>query len=137
MKADAALARLQADAAPAARFPDGAHFRIEIPSVEGPQVLDEVIRAAQAEGIVVNRVSQGSGAMLLRESELREMAELGAGAGIEVSLFVGPREGYDIGAHARTEDGSAHAGQLRGLRGLALRGRGHRARRRVRDPRVS
>ena len=119
MKADAALARLQADAAPVARFPDGAHLRIEIPSVEGPQVLDAVIRAAQAEGIVVNRVSQGSGAMLLRESELREMAVLGAGAGMEVSLFVGPREGYDIGAHARTADGSAHAGQLRGLRGLA------------------
>ncbi len=119
MKADAALARLHADAATAARFPDGADFRIEIPSVEGPQVLDAVINAAAAEGIVVNRVSQGSGAMLLRESELREMAALGTGAGMEVSLFVGPREGYDIGAHARTADGSAHAGQLRGLRGLA------------------
>jgi hypothetical protein len=56
--------------------------------------------------------------MLLKESELRAMAEIGAGAGIEVSLFVGPREGYDIGAHARTDDGSAHFGQLRGLRGL-------------------
>ena len=118
MKADAAIARLQAEAAPASRFPDGAHFRIEIPSVEGPRVLEEVVRSAEAEGIVVNRVSQGSGAMLLRESELREMAELGAGAGLEVSLFVGPREGYDIGVHARTGDGSAHAGQLRGLRGL-------------------
>ena len=118
MKADAALARLAGDAAAAARFPDGAHFRIEIPSIEGPQVLAEVVRSAQAEGIVVNRVSQGSGAMLLRESELEEMAALGAAAGIEVSLFVGPREGYDIGAHARTPDGSAHAGQLRGLRGL-------------------
>lgn len=118
MKADAALERLQGGAAAAARFPDGAHFRIEIPSVEGPRVLDEVVRAATAEGIVVNRVSQGSGAMLLRESELREMAELGAVAGIEVSLFVGPREGYDVGAHARTPDGAAHAGQLRGLRGL-------------------
>ena len=118
MKADAALDRLQAGAATEVRFPDGAHFRIEIPSVEGPEVLDEVVRASKAEGIVVNRVSQGSGAMLLRESELREMAELGAAAGIEVSLFVGPREGYDVGAHARTPDGAAHAGQLRGLRGL-------------------
>ncbi len=118
MKADAALERLQTGAAPAARFPDGADFRIEIPSVEGPLVLDEVIRAAKAEGIVVNRVSQGSGAMLLRESELREMAGLGAAGGIEVSLFVGPREAYDVGAHARTADGAAHAGQLRGIRGL-------------------
>ena len=118
MRADAALERLlPGDAAPSS-FPDGAHFRIEIPSVEGPRVLEEVVRSAEAENIVVNRVSQGSGAMLLRESELRAMAELGAAAGIEVSLFVGPREGYDVGAHARTPDGAAHAGQLRGLRGL-------------------
>src|SRR5216684_2485136 len=48
------------------------------PSVEGPRVLEEVVRAAEAEGIVVNRVSQGSGAMLLREAELRELAEIGA-----------------------------------------------------------
>src|SRR5271154_2794384 len=118
MKADDALNRLQADWTTAATFPDGAHFRIEIPSVEGPRVLEEVVAAAEAEEIVVNRVSQGSGAMLLSESELRAMAEIGSATGIEVSLFVGPREGYDIGAHARTDDGSAHFGQLRGLRGL-------------------
>ena len=99
-------------------FPDGAHFRIEIPSVEGPRVLEEVVAAAESEGIVVNRISQGSGAMLLRESELCAMAEIAAAAGIEVSLFVGPREGFDVGAHARSADGAAHVGQLRGLRGL-------------------
>jgi hypothetical protein len=103
----------------AACFPDGASFRVEIPSVEGPRVLEQVIRSAEAEGVTVNRVSQGSGAMLLRESELSAMAELGAAAGLEVSLFVGPREGYDVGAHSRTDDGSAHFGQLRGTRGLA------------------
>lgn len=119
MRATDALARLQGGAPErASRFPDGAHFRVEIPSVEGPRVLAEVVAAAEAEGIAVNRVSQGSGAMLLRETELHELAAIGAEKGIEVSLFVGPREGYDIGAHARTADGSAHAGQLRGLRGL-------------------
>ena len=102
VKADDALTRLQAGWTSATAFPDGAHFRVEIPSVEGPHVLEEVVVAAEAAGIVVNRVSQGSGAMLLRESELRAMAEIGAGAGIEVSLFVGPREGFDIGAHARS-----------------------------------
>ncbi|MEO9175500.1 MAG: U32 family peptidase [Gaiellales bacterium] len=102
-----------------ARFPDGAHFRVEIPSVEGPRVLADVIRSAAAHGITVNRVSQGSGAMLLSTAELREMSALGAGAGIEVSLFVGPREGFGIGLHARTADGAAHFGQLRGARGLA------------------
>ena len=101
------------------RFPDGAHFRIEIPSVESPRVLEAVVAAAHAHDIVVNRVSQGSGAMLLREIELRDMAALGAEAGIEVSLFVGPRESYGVGAHARSSDGAAQGGQLRGTRQLA------------------
>jgi hypothetical protein len=118
MKADAAIARLLPDESGPCAFPDGADFRIEIPSVEGPRVLETVIAAAADEGIVVNRVSQGSGAMLMREDELREMAALGSEHGIEVSLFVGPRESYDISAHARTADGVGHGGQSRGLHGL-------------------
>jgi len=124
LKADKALDRLQlarpSGAVPSERrFPDGAHFRIEIPSVEDPRVLEAVLDAARQHDIVINRVSQGSGAMLLKEVELRDMASLGAEAGLEVSLFVGPREGFDVGAHARSADGSAHFGQLRGTRQLA------------------
>jgi hypothetical protein len=100
------------------RFPDGAAFRIEIPSVEGPRVLEAVLRAAETEGITINRVSQGSGAMLLRTAELRDMAQAGHEAGVEVCLFTGPRERYGTGAHARSEDGRAHGDQVRGLRQL-------------------
>jgi hypothetical protein len=100
-------------------FPDGAAFRIEIPSVEGPRVLESVLQAAEAEGVTVNRVSQGSGAMLLRTSELRDMAQAGHQAGVEVCLFVGPRERYGTGAHARSADGAAHGDQVRGLRQLS------------------
>jgi hypothetical protein len=100
------------------RFPDGAAFRIEIPSVEGPRVLDTVLRAAQTEGITVNRVSQGSGAMLLADSELRDMAAAGHEAGLEVCLFIGPRERFGVGAHARSDDGRAHGDQVRGMRQL-------------------
>jgi hypothetical protein len=102
----------------AARFPDGAHFRTEIPSVEGPAVFVAVVEAAAATGITVNRVSQGSGAMLLARAELAEMARIGADNGIEVSLFVGPREEWDIGRSAAAPDGPALAGQVRGARQL-------------------
>jgi hypothetical protein len=102
----------------AVRFPDGAHFRIEIPSVEGPEVLRAVVDHASSTGLSVNRVSQGSGAMLLSEAELGEMAQIGADAGLEVSLFVGPREEWDVGAHARSADGPALGGRLRGFRQL-------------------
>ena len=99
MKADEALGRLGLSSSVTGpepseqRFPDGAHFRVEIPSVENLRVLQAVLEAARQHEIVVNRVSQGSGAMLLSESELREMSALAAEAGVEVSLFVGPREG--------------------------------------------
>ena len=53
----------------------------------------EAVSTLPAARIVVNRVSQGSGAMLLAEAELRETAVVAAEAGVEVSLFVGPREG--------------------------------------------
>jgi Peptidase family U32 len=107
-------------AAPAsqARFPDGAHFRIEIPSCEGPEVLRSVVAEAAARGVTVNRVSQGSGAMLHSEAELREMARVAADNGIEVSLFVGPREEWDIGRAAASADGAVFSGRLRGTRQL-------------------
>ncbi|WP_344746097.1 hypothetical protein [Streptosporangium vulgare] len=56
--------------------------------------------------------------MLLTVSELRDMAAMGAENGLEVSLFVGPRESFDVGANARTPEGMGRGGQLRGLRQL-------------------
>jgi hypothetical protein len=101
-----------------ARFPDGAHYRIEIPSCEGPEVLRAVVAEAAARSVTVNRVSQGSGAMLHTEAELAEMARIAADHGIEVSLFVGPREEWDIGRAAASADGGGLTGQLRGTRQL-------------------
>ena len=125
MKAAASLSRLgyptesaDAPATSVQRFPDGAEFRVEIPSVEGPTVLETVVAAGREFGVTINRVSQGSGGGLLREAELREMAAMGAEAGLEISLFVGPRGGWDIGVHTRTDDGAGHFGHLRGMRQL-------------------
>ena len=56
--------------------------------------------------------------MLLSEAELAEMARIGADTGIEVSLFVGPREEWDIGRAAASADGPVFAGRLRGTRQL-------------------
>lgn len=100
------------------RFPDGAHFRIEIPSVEGPEVLRAVVDQAAKEGVTVNRVSQGSGAMLLSAGELDEMARMAAEHGIEVSLFVGPREEWDVGGLAQSGEGPSRSGLIRGVRQL-------------------
>jgi hypothetical protein len=83
-----------------ARFADGLRYRLEIPSVEGPRVFRAVLAEADHRGVHVRRVSQGSGVMMLTDPELREMAELGAANGVEVSLFIGPRGAWDPGGQS-------------------------------------
>src|SRR5215216_6047312 len=96
------------------RFPDGGQWRVEIPSVEGPAALRAVYASADEFGVPVHRVSQGSGVMLLTDDELDEMAALGRERGIEISLFVGPRAGWDTGAMAYTTAGRIVAPKVRG-----------------------
>jgi len=98
------------------RFADGVRYRIEIPSVEGPRVLAAVLDEAERRSVPVRRVSQGSGVMMLTDEELREMARLGAGAGVEVSLFLGPRGGWDAGGQSFAT--AAAGGVARGVAGI-------------------
>ncbi|HEY3288529.1 MAG TPA: U32 family peptidase [Anaerolineae bacterium] len=99
----------------AKRFPDGAQYRVEIPSVEGPNALSAVLAEAEARKVRVHRVSQGSGIMLLTDSEIREMAKLGAQARIEVSLFVGPRAAWETGAQITAVAGKNLGARHRGM----------------------
>src|SRR5574341_249692 len=74
----------------AKRFPDGAQYRVEIPSVEGPRAFQAMLETAAEYGVLIQRISQGSSVMLLTEDEIREMGRTGRTEGMEVSLFVGP-----------------------------------------------
>lgn len=100
------------------RFPDGAQCRVEIPSVEGPEVLDAVLTEADARGVPVHRVSQGSGGMLLTSDELHRMAGIGRQRGIEVSLFARPLTGWGSSAAAQASGAGALAAQARGTEQL-------------------
>ena len=99
----------------AKRFPDGAQYRVEIPSVEGPNALAAVLSEAEGRKVRVHRVSQGSGIMLLTDGEIREMAKLGAEARIEVSLFVGPRAAWETGAQITALAGKNLGARHRGM----------------------
>jgi hypothetical protein len=98
-----------------ARFPDGAQYRVEIPSTEGPRALRAVVEAAKQYGVTVHRVSQGSGIMLLTDDEICEMLRIGRGEGMEVSLFVGPRAAWDIGGQVASPAGRVLACAQRGM----------------------
>ena len=96
------------------RFKDGGQFRFEIPSTEGPRVLDAVLDEAGRRNVPVHRVSQGSGIMLMTDEEITEMVDLGQKAAIEVNLFVGPRGTFDIGAQVVSAAGRTLGLGLRG-----------------------
>ena len=98
------------------RFADRLRYRIEIPSVEGPRVLEAVLDEAERRSVPVRRVSQGSGVMMLTDDEIREIASLGAAAGVEVSLFLGPSGGWDTGGQSFVT--AAVGGTARGNAGL-------------------
>ncbi len=100
------------------RFPDGAQYRTEIPSVEGPRALRAVLEEAAARKVRVHRVSQGSGVMLLTDGEIREMVKLGAEARVEVSLFVGPRAAWETGAQILSLAGKNLGARHRGMEQL-------------------
>jgi hypothetical protein len=88
------------------RFPDGAAFRVEIPSTEGPACLRAVLDEAARLDVTVHRVSQGSGVLMCTDDELDEMAELSAGAQVEVSLFARPTAAWGTSAMALSPAGS-------------------------------
>lgn len=104
-----------ADASPHA-FPDGGTWRTEIPSVEGPEALTEVLKESARLDVPIHRISQGSGVWMLTDDEITEMADACAARDIELCLFTGPRGTWDIGAGTRTDSG-----------GAGLRARGHDA----------
>lgn len=101
------------------RFPDGAQYRIEIPSTEGPDCLEAVLEEAGRLSVTVHRVSQGSGVGMLTSEELDRMAALGRDARVEVSLFARPNAGWGTSAAARAAAGGSLAPAAHGEGQLA------------------
>jgi len=102
----------------ALRFPDGGAWRVEIPSVEGPMALTAVIETAAQLSVPVHRVSQGSGVMMLTDTEIRDMVQAAGDSAMELCLFTGPRASWDIGAQRGTAGGTL-VGRARGRDALA------------------
>jgi Peptidase family U32 len=99
------------------RFEDGAQYRVEIPSCEGPAVMEAVLDEAGDRGVRVHRVSQGSGVMMLTDAEIEAMVALGRQHDVEVCPFLGPRAAWDTGAQAKVS--AAVGGSARGAAGVA------------------
>ena len=100
-------------------FRDGAQYRVEIPTTEGPFALAAILEEAERLSVPVTRISQGSGVFMCTDAELDEIASMGAHAGVEVSLFARPNAGWSASAMARSTVGPLVAPVAHGADQLA------------------
>src|SRR2546421_12035186 len=91
------------------RFPDGAQYRVEIPSTEGPRCLEAVLEEAVRLDVRIHRISQGSGGFLHTDDELDEMARLAAEAAGEGSPFARPNAAWGTSAMGPAAPGAVAA----------------------------
>jgi len=96
-------------------FPDGAHFRIEVPTVNSFDALEALVERADELGVTINRVDETYGIFRHTLGELRDYTALAKERGIALNLAVGPRAPYDTGATVQTPQGVRIGYRLRGM----------------------
>lgn len=98
-----------------ARFPDGAAFRIECPTVNSADAVNCLLDTATAMGITINRITETYGMFRHTFKELKEYCRLCNEYGCELLLSTGPRATYDTGATVLSPQGVRISYRLRGM----------------------
>ena len=101
------------------RFPSGAHFGIEVPTMNTALAVKSLIEEATRLGFVINRVDETYGAFRHTFTELKEYAALCKDHGASLNMSIGPRAAYDTSATRLSEQGRVIAYRLRGSEQLA------------------
>lgn len=96
-------------------FPDGAHFRIEVPTVNSAPAMEALLKRADELGIVINRVTETYGIFRHATGELEEYMHMAKEYGCELVLSCGPRATYDTGATVLSPQGVRIGYRLRGM----------------------
>ncbi|MCM1119887.1 MAG: peptidase [bacterium] len=96
------------------RFSDGGQYRFEVPGIQGPKVMEALLEAMDQYGIVLHRVTQTKGIMMLTDNEIMEMVRLARQAETDLILAIGPRATTDTSASVNTPEGVRMGYRLRG-----------------------
>ena len=96
------------------RFPDGAAFRIECPTVNTADAVAALLDTATKNNIVINRVTETYGMFRHTRDEIKQYCKLCHDYGAELMLSTGPRATYDTGATVLSEQGVRISYRLRG-----------------------
>ncbi len=98
-----------------ARFPDGAAFRIECPTVNSADAVACLLDTSTQMGVTINRITETYGMFRHTRQELKQYCRLCNEYGTELLMSVGPRAPYDTGATVQTPQGVRISYRLRGM----------------------
>jgi hypothetical protein len=98
------------------RFPDGAHYRIEVAGVERFSNMKALAAEAKKRRIPVHRaICTVGGSTYCDMQELRDMASLARDEGIEIVMVLGHRKTWDAGSkEISTQEGAMQGFRHRG-----------------------
>jgi len=97
------------------RFPDGAAFRIEDPTVNTAETAVALLETAEKNGIVINRITETYGMFRHTAAEIKEYCRACQEYGVELMMSTGPRATYDTGATVLSAQGARIGYRLRGM----------------------
>jgi len=97
------------------RFPDGAAFRIECPTVNSAEAVAALLETATKNNITINRITETYGMFRHTRAEIKEFCRLCNEYGCELLMSVGPRATYDTGATVLSPQGVRISYRLRGM----------------------
>jgi len=97
------------------RFADGAQYRFEVPGIQGPTAMKSLLEELDNLNLIIHRVTQTKGIMLLTDKEISEMITLAKQSRVDLVLSIGPRATYDTSASVLTQEGQRMGLRLRGM----------------------
>lgn len=102
------------------KFPDGAHYRMEISGVERLSTLEALVDEMEKRDVPIHRlISVVMGSTLLDDEELIQFAQLAKEKKMEVVLTPGPRSSWDTGRQLVTPEGGLSGARIRGSDNLS------------------
>jgi hypothetical protein len=97
------------------RFPDGAQYRIEVPTINTAPAMRKLLETTENYDTVIHRVDETYGIMRHTDEELEEFIQIAKDFRVELNLSTGPRATYDTGATVLSSQGVRIGYRLRGM----------------------
>jgi hypothetical protein len=101
-----------------ATFPDGAHYRIEVPTINTAEAAAALVQRAEELGIQINRITETYGMFRHTREEIKDYIDIAKQHGAELIMSTGPRATYDTSATVLSSQGVRIGYRLRGVEQL-------------------